>query len=464
MLCGAVGSAGAAADPAFGKAADNAIYAQQLVNEQMAKHPELLVLGMHAAKPGAKDSHMIAANLDRIGKADDDDDLAVARERKTILAPNMKEPTKFEVAVPLEDVHGQVIGSLSTVFKYAAGDDEVKMHIAALAIRDEIAKKIPSVAALFGAAGQTASAGTAQSLSVRPHASIEIPASKGKFDFLRVDSKRHRLLAAHENDGTADYFDLASNKLITRVKVGGAVDTAVDADSKYYYVSVQEDQRVAVLDAATLQEVKSVKVGGPTDAIIFEPKNHLIYVTHDEGANVWVIDPATAKVVASIDVPGVPEFMVYDESTDRIYLNIKSADLVAVIDPNSNQTVAKWATAPATQPHGLALDTAHHRLFSAGANGKLAVLDTGTGEVLTAVNITPKVDQIAFDAKSQLVYCAGPEKMSMVSVAANGVASAGEFATAATARNVAVDTQTGAVWSTYTDGKSSFARSWIPGK
>jgi iron complex outermembrane receptor protein len=139
----------ALADPALGKAADNAIYAQTLVNEQMAKHPELLVLGMHAPKPGAKDSHMIAANLDRIGKADDEDDLAVAQERKTILAPNMKEPTKFEVAVPLKDASGKVIGSLSTVFKYAAGDDEVKMHTAALAIRDEMAKKIPNVAALF---------------------------------------------------------------------------------------------------------------------------------------------------------------------------------------------------------------------------------------------------------------------------------------------------------------------------
>lgn len=139
----------ALAEPAMGKAADNAIYAQTLVNEQMAKHPELLVLGMHAPKPGAKDSHMIAANLDRIGKADDEDDLAVAQERKTILAPNIKEPAKFEVAVPLKDASGKVIGSLSTVFKYAAGDDEVKMHVAALAIRDEMAKKIPSVAALF---------------------------------------------------------------------------------------------------------------------------------------------------------------------------------------------------------------------------------------------------------------------------------------------------------------------------
>jgi hypothetical protein len=142
----------AEAGAALGKAADNAIYAQTLVNETMAKHPELLVLGMHAIKPGSKGSRMIAANLDRIGKDDDEDDLAVSKERKTILAPNIKEPAKFEVAVPLKDAGGRVIGSLSTVFKYAAGDDEVKMHAAAVAIRDDLAKKIPNVAALFEAA------------------------------------------------------------------------------------------------------------------------------------------------------------------------------------------------------------------------------------------------------------------------------------------------------------------------
>jgi YVTN family beta-propeller protein len=313
-------------------------------------------------------------------------------------------------------------------------------------------------------AGASASATTAQPAAVKPGAAIQIPASKGKFDFLRVDGKRHRLLAAHENDGTADYFDLANNKLITRIKLGGAVDHAVDPDSKYYYVSVQEDKRVAVVDAATLKEVKSIPVDGPTDAIIYEPKNHRIYVTHDEGDNVWAIDPATAKVVASIKVPGVPEFMLYDAATDRIYLNIKSADLVAVIDPNTNRTVATWPTAPATQPHGLALDSAHHRLFSSGANGKLVVLDTRSGKVTTNVGITEKVDQIAFDPQSQLVYCAGPDKMSMVRVSADGVSEAGDFATAATAKNVAVDEQTGAVWSTYTDGKSSYAKSWVPQK
>lgn len=66
---------------------------------------------------------------------------------------------------------------------------------------------------------------------------------------LRVDSNRNRLLAAHVQDGTSDIIDLKDHSLIARVKVGGPVDTAMDVDSKFYYVSVQPGERVAVLDA-----------------------------------------------------------------------------------------------------------------------------------------------------------------------------------------------------------------------
>jgi YVTN family beta-propeller protein len=291
-------------------------------------------------------------------------------------------------------------------------------------------------------------------------ASIEISKSAGKFDFLRVDSVRHRLLAAHEKDGTSDFIDLKKRSLLTRVKVGAAVDTAVDGDSSFYYVSVQEGERVAVLDAATLKEVNSINTAGPTDAIIYEPKNRKVYVTHDDGADVWVVDPKMAKVIATITIPGVPEFMEYDQSTDRIYLNIKNKDLVAVIDPSSNKVIAQWPTAPATQPHGLAVDSANHRLFSAGANGKLVAIDTATGSVTGSVDVVPKIDQIAFDATGGLVYCAGTDKMSVVRTSGGQLTLLGDLATAATARNVAIDPATRAVWTTYTDGKSSFARAW----
>lgn len=309
-----------------------------------------------------------------------------------------------------------------------------------------------------------AAAATAQPLTLTPSASVQIPGSPGKFDFLRIDTKRHRLLAAHEKDGTSDIVDLDKNTLISRVKVGAAVDTAVDADAKFYYVSVQEGERIAVVDAATLKEVKSIKMGGPTDAMVLEPKSHKIYITHDDGTNVWVVDTSTDKVVGSITIPGVPEFMVYDESTGRLYLNIKTKDVVAVIDPASSAVVAQWPTGAAKQPHGLALDAASHRIFVAGGNGKAVQIDTKTGAVTGTADITPQVDQIAFDAANSLLYCAGTDKMTVLRTTGGKLTSLGDATTAATAKNVAVDPATGAVWTTFTDGKNSFAKAWLPPK
>ena len=308
------------------------------------------------------------------------------------------------------------------------------------------------------------SATLADSLTLTPAASIEIPNSKGKFDFLRIDEKRHRLLAAHENDGTADYVDLKNNSLIARLKAGGTVDHAVGPDSKLYYLSVQEAKRVAVVDAETLKEVGSIGVPGPTDAILYEPKNHMVYVTEDEGSRVFVIDPKSSKVVATVGIPGVPEFMVYDAAADRIYLNIKDKDVVAVIDPTTNATVGQWATAPVKVPHGLALDSAAHRLYSAGGNGMLVSIDTRTGAVVGSVAIADKVDQIAFDAVGGLLYCAGADMMSVVKTSGQKLVSLGDLSTAATAKNVAVDPSNRSVWTTYTDGRSSFAKSWLPPK
>jgi YVTN family beta-propeller protein len=297
-----------------------------------------------------------------------------------------------------------------------------------------------------------------------PAASIEIPQSTGKFDFLRVDTIRHRLLASHENDGTADYIDLQKNVLIARLEVGGAVDMAIDNESKFYYVSVQEAKRVAVVDAKSLKEVGSVNTPGPTDAILFEPKNHKVYVTHDNGADVWVIDPASAKVVATIAIPGVPEFMVYDDKADRIYLNIKTKDVVVVIDPSGNRVTGQWPTAPALQPHGLALDVANHRLFAAGGNGKLVMIDSTTGVALGSIDIAAKVDQIAFDSAGGLVYCAGADHMTAISTGGGKLAAFGDVPTAPSAKNVAIDPATRAVWTTYSEGKNSYAKSWLPPK
>ncbi len=291
---------------------------------------------------------------------------------------------------------------------------------------------------------------------------VKIPDSKGKFDFLEVDPGRHRLLAAHEADDTADLVDLETNTLIARLKIGGApVHVATDPKTGRYFVSAQEGKRIAVVDGSTLKETGSIPMEGPLDAILFIPASRRLYAANDDGTHVWVVDVDSQKVVASVTIPGPPEYMVYDASAGRIYLNIKTTDEVVAIDPKTNTVVAHWPTAPAKSPHGLAFDPTSGRLFSAGGNGKLAVLDVKTGKVVGSADITEKVDQIAFDSSTRRIYCAGPDRMSVVQETAEGAVSLGSVKTAATAKNVAVDPKTRAVWTTYTDGVNSYAQSWV---
>ena len=290
---------------------------------------------------------------------------------------------------------------------------------------------------------------------------IEVTGSHGKFDFLEVDEAGHRLLGSHTADGTVDIFDLTTNRLLARPATGAAQHTAFDPRSGKYFASVSEPKQVAVIDAKTFKITNTIPTDGPLDGIVFDPKNRCVYAAHDNGKEVWVISADTEKIVATVAIPGPPEYLLYDAATDRIYLNIKTTDEVVVIDPAQNAVVARWPTAPATGPHGLALDAKQGRLFAAGNNGQLVVLDLIGGRVIGAVAITPKVDQIAFDPGVRRIYCAASDTLSVVQVTAEGAVFLGNVVSFPGAKNVAVDPKTHAVWTTYTDGKNAYAKSWV---
>lgn len=295
---------------------------------------------------------------------------------------------------------------------------------------------------------------------LKPGVTIEIPNSPGKFDFLAVDPATHRLLAGHEKDETADFFDLDANRLITRVKTGPCVGVTVDPKTGTYFGSVQDDKRIAVIDGKSLTEIRSIELPGESDAILFDAKDRRIYITHDNGKELWAVDPDSGQVIATIAVPEGPECMAHDAAADRLYLNSKVTHQVVVIDTKKNSVVATWPTAPAVGPHGLVLDAAHGRVFVSGDNGRLVAFDTASGKVVAQAPIVEHVDQIAFDAATRRIYCAGPGAMSVVQASDAGLTALGKVATNDTAKNVAVDLKTHAVWTTFTDGKKSYAQSF----
>lgn len=284
-----------------------------------------------------------------------------------------------------------------------------------------------------------------------------VPESKGGFDYLQVDEAQRRLLANHTANNTLDVFDLDSGKLIKHVPTGKAQGVAVVPEAGKYFVAVSREQVVVVIDSKTLEKTGEIKLAGPGDAIAFNPKNHCVYVGHDDGPHLWVIDTRTEKIVATIDIPDGPEWVLYDASTDRVFQNIKSNDSLLVIDPASNTIRERWATAPAKSPHGLALNPKTHRLFCAGTNGKLAVMDSMTGKVITSVNIATGIDQIAYDPELKRVYCASRNGViSVVEETADGAASLGDVKTGPGAKTITVDPKTHAVWVAYADKEKSY--------
>ncbi len=323
---------------------------------------------------------------------------------------------------------------------------------------------IPSLAALHALAAspdrEPSAAGSVSSsvgflLTSQPP--LVVPGGPGKFDWMAFDPRRRRVLAAHTGTGTLVVLDADAGGPVRQVKTGPAQGIAVDTPDGKYYVGGTDDQLVTVVDSSTLAPTGEIKVTGPVDAMVYEPKRRMVYADHDDGTDVWVIDPKTDKIVASVTVAGPPEEIKYDAVTDRLYQNIKTTNSVQVIDPATHLVTATWPTAPATGPHGLVVDGRAHRLFTAGNNGKLAAIDTRTGRVVASADIARGADQIAFDPEMKRIYCAcGSGAISVVQETPDGVTLLGNVLAPAGTHTLAVDPKTHAVWVCYSDSHDSY--------
>jgi hypothetical protein len=135
------------------------IYAQQLSDQTMAAHPELLSVTFHGVPPGLVNAYTMFAGSypDRIGNPDDPDDIDVSVKGITIIDPRWHRTNdtvkKFVVLEPLRDRSGEDIGLIVYAFRSAAGNSGERRYTkAAMDLRDELQARIPSYASLFAAA------------------------------------------------------------------------------------------------------------------------------------------------------------------------------------------------------------------------------------------------------------------------------------------------------------------------
>jgi hypothetical protein len=155
MLFTSQGSAQTAVPPAeapLGKAADNKIYAQQLVNDLLAANGDLLAVGFHALPPGGTEYMIVAHSRDLISKKDSEADVEMIKNDQTIIGPETTGYTtmpRMVVHAALRDSAGRIVGLAVFSFKLETGTTKLATHARAEAMLDGLARKISNSAALF---------------------------------------------------------------------------------------------------------------------------------------------------------------------------------------------------------------------------------------------------------------------------------------------------------------------------
>jgi len=314
---------------------------------------------------------------------------------------------------------------------------------------------IPVAALMF--AGSLLQIGAhADSPLLVPGKAVAVPGGSAKFDFMAFDDDNHRILASHPGKGTFVIYDTQAGT-VQQIDSDGEVNgEAIDRVDNKLFVG-GGNQKVLVFDLTSLKKIGEISLAGPADCLTFDSKNDTLYADHDDAKEIWTISGSTNKITGSVAIADAPEVLVYNKKADRLYQNIKPANEIQVINPITNAVEATWPTAPVSSPHGLAVDSKAQHLFVAGA-GKVAMIDMGTGKVLSSVNIAPGyVDQIAFDKGSKKLYCASSVgDISVVQETGNTISMLGMVSVAKGTHTLAVDTVSHTVWAATYDANGSY--------
>jgi DNA-binding beta-propeller fold protein YncE len=312
-------------------------------------------------------------------------------------------------------------------------------------------------------AAQATALATWADVPLVPNKPVALTGTRGKFDFIKIDATRGRLLACHTGNGSLDVIDLGTSQLLKSVPTGAAQGVAIDEKGSRYFVSVSKPPQLVIVDSNSLQVTGTIPLPGPADLVAYNATTNRVFVCNDANPELWLINPETRDLLGTYTYPGKGmEDLAFDAGDTHLFQNLKEASLLAEINPTTGEMLAKWPTAPAVNPHGLAI-TGENAVLIAGGTGMLSLIDLGTGHVLSSAAIAAKVDEVAYDLTFHRAYCASGEgSISVVAVDGIKLQPLGNVASSPGAHSIAVDPRSHLVWIVFAREGKPFVQSFSP--
>ncbi|HEY6620585.1 MAG TPA: hypothetical protein VIY68_13630 [Steroidobacteraceae bacterium] len=231
----------------------------------------------------------------------------------------------------------------------------------------------------------------------------------GGWDYLTADSAKKRLFLSRSTH--VDVVSLESGKLLGTIpNTEGVHGIALAPALSRGFTSNGRANTVTVFDLDTLKVIQEAKVSGRNpDAILYEPSGKHVFTFNGASKDVTVLDASSLAVIATIPVPDKPEFAAQD-GRGQIFVNIESdPGQMVVIDTQKLTVKSTWPLPGCNSPSGLAMDSAHRRLFSVCDGKVMAVTNAVSGKQAALVPIGEHPDAAAYDKKRGLAFSSNGE-------------------------------------------------------
>ena len=204
---------------------------------------------------------------------------------------------------------------------------------------------------------------------------------------LAIDEAGRRVFVAHANGLTV--IDADAYQTLEEVNLPFAFDAAYDAGRDRIWVSLQQADRVVVLDGATYAQIADLPAGGGPKYVAYNPSNDRVYVTTNYGSgtiNVYqASDPGYERTIDhNVKDPGQ---IAINPVTNRIYVpNHVIHGQMNVIDGETHQT--RLVSVGLFDAFGAAVDVSRNLIYvSSVGEGRLAIIDGQTEELVDKFNL-----------------------------------------------------------------------------
>lgn len=224
----------------------------------------------------------------------------------------------------------------------------------------------------------------------------------GGFDYIVFDSSANRLYVSHGTE--VDVLDADSGKVLGKVEgTPGVHGIALVPNLHRGFTTNGANATVSVFDTDTFKTVKKIPVDKDPDFTFYDPQTKRVLVCHGDAAAITAIDPEKQEVVGKVDLGGGAEAAVVDGNGTG-FVNLEEQATVVSFDAQHLTVKQKWPITGCKTPTGLAMDASNSRLFIGCRSKVLAVMDAGSGKVITTLPIGERVDAVAFDADNHLIF------------------------------------------------------------